>query len=230
MEILQYATRDGEGNEIVKDVEIKEFPKVNVQFVCPICHQDREEGSELKKVVSGSFTDYQYMGDYICTECTKLFSLFKYSYVVDPDGMRLLNVRQIKRELLTPQKPPFRFVITLSQKKHNFYCNKINYDSNPFIVNLEQESILTTNERMKELFDFVECLQTLGASKSQLLGGEISFVVAGKIGTDNWLKISKKLSDELSGSREIQIPLYCGQKRDIEEEEAICIINSILTA
>ena len=38
------------------------------------------------------------------------------------------------------------------------------------------------------------------------------------------------LRRELRASREIQIPIYCGQKRDITDEEAICCINSILTA
>lgn len=228
--VLKYETRDGAGNDIVVDVPIKEFPIVKRQFCCPICCRECDEGSELKKIVSNAFTDFQYVGSMICPECSRLFSLYKYSYIADPDGIRLLNVRQIRDELLRPQKPPFRFVITLSQKKHNFYCNSVNYDSDPFIVNLEQEPIRTTRERMRELFDFVECLQTLGSSKAQLADCEISYNVIRKFPSSAWDDLCQKLKTELHGSREIRIPLYCGQKRNIEESEAICIINSLLTA
>ena len=37
------------------------------------------------------------------------------------------------------------------------------------------------------------------------------------------------LTEELKKSMEIQIPLYCGQKRNITEEKAKCCIISTLT-
>ena len=85
---------------------------------------------------------------------------------------------------------------------------------------------MTNNARMIELFDFVECLQTLGASKEMLKEGSIPFNVLQKLDKS----VLNKLQAELKHSREIQIPLYCGQKRAITEEECICCINSILKA
>lgn len=223
--IIPYLTRDGKGNDFVKEVKIKRFPEHEVEFFCPICHLGANIGVRTKDIVSANFTDWAYVGEYVCPNCADFFSLYFYSYVVDIDGIHLYNVRELRDQLTTPQNPPFLFVITTSQKKHLFYRSVWNYDSARFSVNLETETIYTTTERMCQLFDFVECLQTLGAGKEAMKCGEIPFQVLQKTG----LKPIKFLQNELRG-REIQIPLYCGQKREITEEDAICCINSILTA
>lgn len=225
---LEYFTRDGNGNDFTKIVKIKEFPIAEKEFDCPVCRKHYRYGSPLKKCVSSSFTDWAYFEDnnMICTECSKLFTLYPYSYIWDPDGIRLLNVRQLKAELIKQQKPPFMFVITKSQKKHLFYKSQINYDNGKYAVNLEEETITTDCRRMEELFAFVESLMALGQGKAQMLKGEIKFDVYKKVGA----KALSKLKSELRTSREIQIPLYCGQKPDMTEEESLCNLNSILTA
>lgn len=223
---IQYHTRDGKGNDIIKDVKIKQFPQQDIEFDCPICKRHTMTGIRIKDIVSSNFTDWAYIGDYVCHDCADLFSLYFYNYIVDLDGIRLLNIRELRAQLVTPQKPPFMFVITTSQKKHLFYRSIWNYDNSRFAVNLETETIYTTSDRMRVLFDFVEYLQTLGCSKEALKRGEIPFPVLQKVGFDTL----KFLQTELS-KREIQIPLYCGQKRNvITEEEAICAINLLLTA
>ena len=223
---IPYLTRDAKGNEFTKCVDIKQYSGVEVDFYCPICGDHANIGVRVKDIVSSNFTDWQYVGDYVCGRCADLFSLYFYSYVVDPDGIHLLNVRQLREQLITPQKVPFLFVITTSQKKHLFYRSTWNYNNSLFAVNLETETIYTTPERMRILFDFVECLQSLGCTKDSLKRGEISFCAAQKVGSGGFRFLRK----ELTNSREIQIPLYCGQKRNISEEEAICVINSILRA
>ena len=223
--VIPYSTRDGNGNEFVKQVEIKQFPHTEMEFDCPICKRHVSTGVRTKDIVSSNFTDWAYVGECVCPACADLFSLYFYNYVVDPDGIHLYNVRELRYQLTTPQKPPFLFVITTSQKKHLFYRSTWNHDSARFAVNLETETIYTTPERMRQLFDFVECLQTLGSGKEQMKRGEIPFQVLQKTGFNPM----RFLQAELQG-REIQIPLYCGQKREITEEKAICSINSILTA
>lgn len=223
---IPYRTRDSKGNDIVKDVKIKQFQRHELEIDCPICKRHVTQGASTKDIVSGNFTDWAYVGEYVCPDCADLFSLYFYNYIVDPDGIRLLNVRELRDQLTTPQKSPFLFVITTSQKKHLFYKSRWNYDNKRFAVNLETETIYTTPERMKQLFDFVECLQTIGCSKEKLKRGEMFFPAAQKVGVEGFLFLQR----ELENSREIQIPLYCGKKRDITEEEALCCINSILTA
>lgn len=223
--IIPYLTRDGKGNDILKEVKIKQFPVCEVEFDCPICNTHVKSGIRTKEIVSSNFTDWAYVGDYVCQRCADLFSLYFYNYIVDPDGIRLLNVRELRDQLTSHQKPPFLFVISTSQKKHLFYRSRWNYDAGRFAVNLEMETIYTTPERMRQLFGFVECLQTLGCSKDALKRGEIFLPVLRKVGVRTY----KFLLGELLNSREIQIPLYCGQKREITEEEALCCINSTLT-
>lgn len=222
---IQYKTRDGKGNDIIKDVKIKQFTTHEHEFICPVCKRYASFGVKTKDIVSSNFTDWAYVGDYVCADCSELFSLYFYNYIVDPNGIRLLNVRELREQLTKPQNPPFLFVITTSQKKHLFYRSTWNYHSGRFAINLETETIYTTTERMKMLFDFIECLQTLGSSKEAMKNGEIPFKVVEKVG----FKTILFLKSELQKSREIQIPLYCGQKRDMTEEEAVCCINSILT-
>ena len=222
---IPYFTRDGKGNDFVKEVKIKQFSAHDVEFDCPICKNHVASGIRTKDIVSSNFTDWAYVGEYVCPDCADLFSLYFYNYVVDPNGIHLYNVRELRDQLTMPQKPPFLFVITTSQKKHLFYRSTWNYHGGKFAVNLETETIYTTAEQMKYLFDFVECLQTLGCSKEAMKSGEIAYKAAEKVG----LKAILALKRELQKSREIQIPLYCGQKREITEEDAICCINSILT-
>lgn len=221
--IIQYNTRDGKGNDIIKDVEIKEFPIVNADFTCKICGQHAERGVQTKKIVSANFTDWTYVGDHVCPECAKLFSLYFYSYEVSPKGIELFNAREASDKILGPHMPPFRLIITKSRKKHLFYKSAVNYDAEAFAVNLEEETIQTTRQRMQELFDFVECLITIGQSKMQMADGELSIQTIGKVG----FAPLKKLKYELDRSREIQIPLFCGQSRNINEEEAIRCITTL---
>lgn len=222
---LLYNTRDGNGKDIVKNVEIKEFPTVEIDGECPVCKNKISYGVSIKKAVSSKFTDWTYVDDYICPECSRFFSLYFYNYIADRDGIRLLNVRQLRDELCRPQKTPFRFIISTTQKKHLFYRSILNYDNKRFAVNLETEIIYTTCERMKMLFDFVENLQTLGASKLQMQNGELPIKIVQLVGFD----CLTTLQSELQNSREIQIPLYCGQKREIEEDVAKCNIIFALT-
>lgn len=223
---LEYRTRDGKGNDIVKDVKIKEFPIEQVEFECKVCHRKCTRGSRVKKCVSANFTDWAYFGEYICSDCSKLLSLYFYNYSVEAGKINLFNVREIYDNIMRPHDVPFKFIITKSQKKHLFYRAAENLQDTTFAIQLETETIFTNRERMKMLFDFVECLQTLGVSKGMMLDGKLPYsIMLEPFGIGAYSFLNK----ELAKSMEIQIPLYCGQKREIKEEDAKCCITSILT-
>lgn len=224
MDTIEYNTKDSKGHDIVKHIKIKKYDIYKQNFCCPICNKNFEEGVRAKDIVSSKFTDWQYIGNYICENCADLFSLYFYNYIVNDEGIHLYNIRELENELTKKQKTPFMFVITTTQKKHLFYRSRWNYNPDYFCVNLETEIIYTTNERMKKLFDFVCSMQRLGCSKNDMKEGIIKFDVLKKVG----YAALKFLRNELQISREIQIPLYCGQKREISEEDAICCITSIL--
>lgn len=223
--VLDYLTRDGKGNDFVKKVEIKQFPVESVEFECPICHNHCTQGVKTKKAVSSNFTDWQFLGEHICIPCSELLSLYFYNYSVENGDISLFNVRQIYENIMRKHETPFKFIITKSQKKHLFYLASQNLSDENFSIQLESETIYTNRKRMQLLFDFVECLQTLGVSKSMMLDGKLPLnIMFENFGT----KAYRFLKQELYRSREIQIPLYCGQKRNISEEEAKCYLTSIL--
>lgn len=222
---IEYRTRDGKGNDIVKMVNIKEFPVKQVKFECPICKKAQHEGIETKKCVSSKFTDWAYVGEHICVPCSRLLSLYFYNYSVENGEIHIFNIREVKENLFRPHATPFKFIITQTGKKHLFYRATENMGDDEFAVQLETETIFTNRQRMKTLFDFVESLQALGQGKEQMKNGEIRFDILTKVG----MRALAFLTNELKSSREIQIPLFCGQKLEISEEDAICNINSILT-
>lgn len=221
--IIRYNTRDGDGQDIVKEVEIKEFPMHTADFEDPVCGGTFDSGVRVKEAVSANFTDWAYLGEYICRDCSRLLSLYFYSYEVSPRGIELFNAREASAQILGEHIPPFRLIVTTSRKKHLFYKSTLNYDAERFCINLEEETIATSRARMRELFDFVECLMTLGQSKKQMGDGELSFETIRKVG----FGALHKLCRELEVSREIQIPIFCGQKREISEQEAIACITDL---
>lgn len=224
MEIM-YNTRDGDGNDIVKAIKIKEFPVHTGDFVCGVCGHPTAEGCRKKDVVSSSFTDHAYVGDMICPDCTRLFSLYFYSYIVERGEIKLFNVREARDVILREHLTPFKLIVTVSGKKHLFYRCPENLSDGRFAVQLENETIYTTHDRQRELFDFVECLMTLGAAKTAMGEGKLPYsLLTQDFGTD----AMQRLHDEIKTSREIQLPLYLGQKRQITEEDAKCCITSIL--
>lgn len=224
MEIM-YNTRDGNGKDIVKAVKIKEFPIYPAEYTCTICGQAKTEGCRKKDVVSSSFTDHAYVGDMICPDCTRLFSLYFYSYIVERGEIKLFNVREARDVILREHLTPFKLIVTVSGKKHLFYRCPENLSDSLFAVQLENETIYTTHDRQRELFDFVECLMTIGAPKMALAEGRMPYSVLSR---DFGADALAKLQEEIKTSREIQLPLYLGQKRNITEEEATCCITSIL--
>lgn len=228
MKTLHYITRDGKGNDIEKEIPIKEFKISECSCICDICDAKITSGIKIKDAVSGHFTDWEFFSNgYICPKCSELFSVYPYSYIYTPSGIELMNVRQIRNRLLSLDniQTPFMICISTSQKKHLFYRAKLNNSVKNFAVNLETETILTSCERQKTLFDFVENLQALDCTKDMLKAGKIS----PKIPIKHAPIILNFLWRELNTSREIQIPLFCGQKRDVSKEEALCNLDLILT-
>lgn len=225
---ILYETRDGKGNPIIKEIQIKSFKESECECTCDICGEQITTGIKIKDAVSSNFTDWSFFSNgYVCQKCAELFSVYPYSYIYQPQkGIELMNVRQISRRLtaLADISPPFMICLSTSQKKHLFYRATLNYSKENFAVNLETETIYTNCRRQAFLFDFVGNLQALLCTKDMLKQGKLSY----EIPTSKSLEIYNLLWKELSQSREIQIPLFCSQKPEITKEEALCNLDSIL--
>lgn len=219
---LIYNTRDEKGVDITKIVKIKKYQLETKDFVC-MCGKKCNDGIPVKKIVSSNFTEWQYVSDYICENCSYLFSLYFYSYIVDSEKIRLLNIREMSQKITKEQKPPFKIIVSISQKKHLFYKAVFNNDPRHFIANLEDEKINCDIDKLKEQFLFVSSMQSLGESKERMKSGEIRNDILLKTG----YRAFKYLQEQLK-TRQIQLPLFLSQKQNISEEEALCNLDSIL--
>lgn len=254
MRTLKYETRDGAGKDIVKYIEVKEFPVKDCPEVdCPVCGRKITKGVAVKDAVSSNFTDWNYFKNpIVCEKCAALFSVYPYSYVYTPDdgNIRLLNIRQIEDAICRlsddikrgKMGAKFLMCISTSQKKHLFYKAKMNYTPGldcftQIAINLEEETIYTTLERQGYLFKFIESLQVLGTSKSAAAHGEISFKTAQKLKKAGLSleAVYELLQKELTESREIQLALYASQQPvpekniiEMHEDTAFYMINLFL--
>lgn len=226
--ILLYNTRDGKGNDIVKPVELKEAALEPYDGTCGLCGKAITQGARIKNLVSANFTDWPYVsGDYVCESCIKLLSLYFYSYIVSGEDILLFNVREMAEEIQKPQKPPFKIIISKSQKKHLFYKAAWNDNPEKFTVNLEEEQISTSLDEQRTLFAFVSALITLGESKQNLSSGSISLGLYAKTGYNLGRKIYEYLTSKLC-RRDIQIPLFIAQKMERTDEECITILKQTI--
>jgi|GEM_PF-3100333 len=224
---LYYNTRDANGNDITKEVQISEPETMALdEQQCCFCGLPITQGVDIKKLVSGSFTDWRdlYSG-YSCRFCAVQTKLFKYSFIINGEKIRLFNIREMAKEILEPQEPPFKIVVSTSQKKHLFYKALTNHNPEIFTVNLEEEQIKTSLYELRELFAMVSALQALGNTKSNIKESELNTETHMQFGEPiiKWL-------EHIFKNRPIQIPLFLSQKNEnIKKEDAICCINSILT-
>lgn len=127
-------------------------------------------------------------------------------------------------EIQKEQLPPFKIIISVSQKKHLFYKAVFNQNPKLFTANLEEEQISCNIDKLRELFLFIGSLQALGESKKNISMGIIQYKILKRIGLKGILYLQQELKD-----RQIQIPLHLSQKLNISEGEALCNLDLILS-
>lgn len=227
MQTLEYRTRDGKGNDITRIVPIKEFPlhDFDPPQACAVCGKVVSSGCLLGECVSSEFCDWSWFDtDCICLSCSRYFTLYKFSYIVNGEDIHLYNVREMAQQLKQPQRPPFLAVITTNQKKHYFFKSRWNLTSLPEMINLDDLTIETTPKEMTDLFGWVEAMLSLGAAKGGLEEGQIPTSVLLKTGAGPLMWLRR----QLRGKRAIKIPIYLAQRTEMPETEALEKIKSVM--
>lgn len=235
---LRYETRDGQGSDIVKEIEIKEFKVTDFgeEKTCAVCGETIKKGVLVKDAVSGNFTDWNYFdktGAQVCAECSALFSLYPYSYIyAKGKGIKLFNIRQTRDAIKNYREEcecadGCLICITTSRKKHLFYKTQYHKppitDAGTIYIQLENETVKTSVSEQMHLFDFAEALITLGTPKSAQAQGILNYQTYEALSSAGIAEdVIKLLRTELYTNRAIQIPLYAAQKaEDLTEEEAV---------
>lgn len=208
---LLYNTRDGSGNDIVKEVELNDYddaPEYDPPVECGLCGASTSRAIKAKDVVSGHFTDWNYVtGDYICPRCARNLGLYKYSFIETPTDIKLYNIREMADAVINPPEPPFKIVISKSQKKHLFYKARWGWSRNNYPINLEEETIIVNRATLSKQFAFISALLALGEIKAGLAEGHIRLETLQQVGKD----ALKLLWLWLARDRMIQIPLFLAQ-------------------
>lgn len=221
-----YATVDANGNDIVKEVEFKTFKKIIKKFDCFFCGKHFDEGIFIKDAISDRFTDFAFVSSansqYCCEGCSLALSLIRYNYIID-SKIKLIRQKKYAEAILNQDETPFLACISTSFKKHLFYKATINYETENFFINLENETILCNKNILKNDLDYISNLLALGCSIKSLQNCYISTEIL-KIFSD---KIYNYLKEAIN-RRSFQIALYLAQRNEnIEKEEAIECLKTI---
>jgi len=155
---------------------------------CCFCGTKKANGFiERKKMLSGSFTDYNALLDktamQVCDYCQKALSdkymkspkdnscgLRLYSYCVDDTGFKTIDMSE-KIYYLFEHQFVGKFFLAFSNlgKKHIFFKGKISHSNDEFYVCGEEYNILFNRTQNKELFELVNSMFQLGVTKKELL-------------------------------------------------------------
>lgn len=109
-----------------------------VDGICAVCGREINEGVPIKKVMSNSFTDWNFLADMTtshvcaaCTWCIKEPKMRRSQWIATKHRLLFFKREEIERWLLDPPESPFVFFVTASYKKHGSFRARVN-DSQRF--------------------------------------------------------------------------------------------------
>jgi len=154
---------------------------------CCFCGKiESEKFHEKNKILSKSFTEYNYMKnkncEFVCEYCRKLLNnnyldspkgkkcgLRLYSFLIENNKFEIINYDKKIYYLFDHFfKLPFLLCFTSLGKKHIFYKAKFSYSKNIFFVCTEEGNIYFERDKYKEIYKIVNRLYQLGVSKDEL--------------------------------------------------------------
>lgn len=200
---------------IVEAIEQKKY-KDDIKKTCCICGIKKAFKYEIrKKILSTSFTDYNYMkyriSNYICGYCEKLLSnkyldsptgkkcgLRLYSYIIQNNNFSIIDMKnKIKYLFDVKYQNNFLLCFSKSGKKHIFYKAKLSYDNNTFFVCTEDYNIIFDRKKYKKIFEISNELFQKGITKNELLACVIDpkKIYTYKIDYDKIIQLKKHKHD-----------------------------------
>jgi len=170
--------------------------------VCAFTGKKLSEGVRLKKIVSGNFTDLEYIkynSQYASADVYKVIgqtiksekgynSLRNYSYYVDNNNLILLKKEQVWDLLINTPEPPFVLAYTFSNKKHTSFKSKFTLNKDRINIITDTFGLITLERKViEELCPIVQNWYSADKSMKE----PNTFFVKDEIlfGTDNATKI-----------------------------------------
>ena len=139
---------------------------------CYLCMENADDLIDIKKIVSGNFTGFQYLkaGDGLCKYCAGAFkepAVRRSNWIVFPDSFETFKFNELRQklQLALGKKQPFAIFVTKSFKKHGWIVN-------PFAINapakdgsfkrltiiFEEDLAVFTERSLQEILELTEKL------------------------------------------------------------------------
>lgn len=187
--------------------------------ICAFCGTEIKEGVPLKNSVSDTFTNYDLLIDrnashvcQCCYACLKNARLRRMNFIAvgdsDESNAHILFFKrdEIERYLFNPPPLPFVMSVTLSMKKHASFKARVNYSQKLFYVQKEDEQILFSPNKYKEIYEAMRRLYST-FSKSAIQNNDYQQNFIKKYGLQNFMRDEEIIKCE-RGTQQFSLLIY----------------------
>ncbi|HOM05463.1 MAG TPA: hypothetical protein PLU67_08230 [Candidatus Kapabacteria bacterium] len=141
---------------------------IQINSICAFTGEKITEGYEINKIISSSFTDYEYLkykSDYVSVDIALLLSnrlingnsgLRNYSFYCTEKELKILKREEIEDILINPKETPFIFCISFNNKKHISFKSKINYNNDNFIIQTDLAPVKINMKELNEVYPILK--------------------------------------------------------------------------
>ena len=190
----------------------------SVNDICAVCGREISEGVSIKKVVSNSFTDWNFLADMTashvcaaCAWCIKEPKMRRSQYIATENELIFFKRDDIEKFLFEPPEPPFVFFVTASYKKHGSFRARVNDSRKLFYVQFEDRQILFSPNKYQELFELMKKMY-LVFNKTQEIGkGDYIQKRVFEYGLKQWQR-DEAILKQHRGSQVFELLLYALNK------------------
>lgn len=150
---------------------------------CMVCGKEITEGVPWKKVVGGSFTNWdEFMSPsstHVCKECAVTLmtgdiatQLRRSSFIVTEQGVEFFPNSDLAAKIFNPPEPPFIFCVTFSFKKHNAFHSMISFSRDRYHIRQENQLIDIELDKARKLFAAMTRFYYGGFTKQEIQNEE----------------------------------------------------------
>jgi len=193
--------------------------------ICAVCGKEISEGIPIKRVVSSSFTDWNFLADmtasYVCAACTwciKEPKMRRSQYIATENELLYFKREDIEKYFFEPPEPPFVFFVTSSYKKHGSFRARVNDSRHLFYIQFEDRQILFSPNKYRELFNTMKRMYSVFNKMKEIAKGDYIQKRVMSYGLPNW-RADEEILKQYRGSQVFELLLYALNKPEEAEND-----------
>lgn len=198
---------------------------VSIDGICAVCGKRITEGISIKKVVSGTFTDWNILAnitsDYVCCACTwciKEPRMRRSQWIATKDELKFFKRDDIGIYLFSPPETPFVFFITATYKKHGSFRARVNGSRDLFYIQFEDRQVLFSPNRYKELWAVMNRMYRTFNKTSEIGRGDYIQKRVFEYGIDKW-RNDEEMLKQYRGTQVFELLLYALNKQEEDKKK-----------